>query len=155
MKKILLATAIGVSLLSGCASVPLASKAETNTAKEFKTPVENTAGIYIYRVDSAFGAALKKDVWVNGECIGETAPGVFFYHEVKSGEDYTISTESEFSANEIKLNTESGKSYFYEQYIKMGAFSGGAGLKVVDNEIGKSEVSKLPMATKGKCSTKA
>ncbi|MCP4323562.1 MAG: DUF2846 domain-containing protein [Alteromonadales bacterium] len=155
MKKVLLATTIAASLLAGCASVPMADKTKTDSAKEFKEPIENVAGIYVYRIESAFGGALKKDVWMNDKCIGETAPGVFFYQEVEAGKEHTLSTESEFSPNTLVIKAESGELYFYEQYIKMGAFSGGAGLKKVDNETGEIEVSKLNMAIKGKCNVKA
>ena len=153
MKKSLLAVIIGASLLSACSSVPMESKESTNSAKEFNLPATDTAGIYIYRKDSLVGAALKKDVWVNGQCVGETAPGVFFYYEAAGNKKQIISTESEFSANDLPLTTENGELYFVEQYIKMGAFSGGAGLKQVENEKGRQEVLKLKLAKKGKCST--
>lgn len=154
MKKVLLATAIVTSLLAGCASVPMADKTETNSAKEFKEPSGNVAGVYVYRIDTAFGAALKKDIWMDNECVGETASGVFFYQEVEAGKEHTLSTESEFSPNTLAFEAKSGELYFYEQYLKMGAFVGGAGIKKVDNAMGKIEVSKLNMAVKGKCSGK-
>ena len=140
-------------LLSGCASVPMVSDIESNKAKEFRAPTENKAGIYIYRDDSAFGGALKKDVWVNGECVGATAPGIFFYQEVDGGKEHTVSTESEFSPNDLNVSTEDGELYFVQQYIKMGAFVGGADLKQVDQQTGKREVSKLGLAQQGNCSS--
>ncbi|WP_394209005.1 DUF2846 domain-containing protein [Enterovibrio calviensis] len=153
MKK-LLGVALVVTLgLSGCATVPTVSDAETTAAKQFKAPSSSdNAGIYVYRTDSAFGAALKKDVFINDECIGETAAGIFFYHEVMAGKGVKISTESEFSPNDLLVDTEKGKLYFVEQYIKMGAFVGGAGVELADEETGKAEVLKLDMATKGRCS---
>ncbi len=48
--------------------------------------------------------------------------------------------------------TESGNNYFIEQYIKMGAFVGGANLRLVDEELGMVEVGKLEMASPGNCS---
>ncbi len=70
-KKLLLAT-ITTSLFSGCASVPMETSEKNNLTKEYKVPSEDNAGLYIYRHGS-FGAALKKDVWVDGECVGESA----------------------------------------------------------------------------------
>ena len=151
MKKVLIATAIAVSFLSGCASVAMDSPENTLMAKQFNPPAEGHSGLYIYR-DSVLGAALKKDVWVDGKCIGETAPNIFFYEQVAGGEQHKISTESEFSPNDLLLKTESGKNYFVNQYIKMGAFVGGAGLVVVDEVKGKNAVVKLDMAMKGNCS---
>ena len=112
-----------------------------------------TAGVYVYRDNSHFGAALKKSVWIDGECVGETAKGVFFYQEVEGNKEHTLSTESEFSPNDLVLYLESGKLYFIRQFIKFGAFVGGAGLEQKDREEGMKEVSKLNLATKGECGT--
>lgn len=151
MKKILLIAAVATSLLAGCASVPMESKEASNQAKEFERPTAGNAGLYIYRANGP-GTALKKDIWINEECIGETAPKVFFYKLVKGGEEHKISTESEFSPNDLIVKTESGQNYFVEQYIKLGVFVGGAGLRLVDQQEGKKDISKLELATMGSCS---
>ncbi|MBR9869140.1 MAG: DUF2846 domain-containing protein [Oceanospirillales bacterium] len=151
MKKVLFATAIATSLLAGCASVPMESNEKSNIAKKFGAPSEDNSGMYIYRSGS-FGGALKKDVWVDGDCVGETAPNIFFYKEVAGDQEHKVSTESEFSPNDLLVKTESGKNYFIKQYIKMGVFVGGAGVELVDEEEGKKEVSKLKMAKTGSCS---
>lgn len=143
--------ALAALTLAGCASVPMESKEDSSKAKEFAPPVEGNAGLYIYRAGGV-GSALKKDIWVNGECIGESAPNVFFYEEVAGGDEYKISTESEFSPNHLKLKTEPGQHYFVQQYIKMGLFVGGANLRVVEGEKAKKAMAKLEMAKKGKCS---
>lgn len=115
-------------------------------------PTEGQAGLYLYRSSSVIGVSLKKDIWVDGNCIGETARGIFFYEEVKGDEEHDIATESEFSPNILKLRTESGKNYFIQQYIKPGVFVGGANLKVIDEATGKNEIQKLQLAEKGTCS---
>ncbi len=153
MKIVLLATAVVTSLLVGCASVPMESKEASNKAKEFKKPVGENAGLYIYRT-SGPGTALKKDIWVNDKCIGETAPNMFFYESVKGGEEHKISTESEFSPNDLLVKTESGQNYFVKQYIKMGVFVGGANLELIEQEKGEKAISKLELAQMGNCSKK-
>lgn len=140
-----------MSTLSGCASVPIQSSEMSNSAKEFKVPAKGNAGLYIYR-SGTFGAAIKKDIWVDGECLGESASNVFFYKGVPGDMDHKISTESEFSPNDLIVKTQSGKNYFVRQYIKMGVFVGGAGLELVDDETGKKEVSELKLASNGTCS---
>ena len=70
--------ALSGSLISGCASVPMESKEESSKAKSFSVPAGDNAGLYIYRT-SGVGTTLKKDIWVDGKCIGETAPNMFFY----------------------------------------------------------------------------
>ncbi len=149
-KKILGSVAV-VVLLTGCASVEMASKAESAKAKEFNPPAQGNAGVYIYR-NSFMGRALKKDIWIDGKCIGESAPDVFFYTEVEGGKNYKVDTESEFSPNTLELMFEDGKNYFIRQFIKIGVFVGGAGLEQIDEEQGKTDVAKLEMAKPGKCS---
>jgi hypothetical protein len=140
MKKLGLASAaIATSLLfSGCASVNMASKEESALAKEFKQP--------------APGQALKKDIWLDGKCIGESANKVFFYTQVPGGKNYKIDTESEFSPNTVEAMLTANKNYFFRQFIKMGVFVGGAGIEQVPEEQGKKEVAQLEMAKLGSCS---
>lgn len=152
MNKVLTTIAVTVLLATGCTSVPMESKEKSELAKKYNSPSDGKAGLYVYRSGS-FGGALKKDVWLNGNCVGETAPNMFFYEEIEGNAEHKVSTESEFSANDLLVKTESGKNYFVSQYIKMGVFVGGAGVELVDEEKGKKQVSKLDMAIKGKCSS--
>ncbi len=139
------------TLFAGCAGVPMEDAEKSSTAKKFNAPSEGNSGLYIYR-NSFVGQALKKDVWVDGKCIGETAPDVFFYEEVEGDKSHKISTESEFSPNDLLVKAKSGMNYFIRQYIRLGMFVGGAGLELIDEEKGKKDVSELNMATKGTCS---
>lgn len=145
------ASLLAVALLAGCASVSMESKEKSESAKKFARPSPGTAGIYVFR-SGAFGGALKKDIWIDGKCIGESAPNVFFYEEVKADAEHTVSTESEFSPNDLVVKVVAGVNYFIRQFIKFGAFVGGAGLELVSEEEGKKEIAKLELATKGKCS---
>ncbi|RZM88812.1 MULTISPECIES: DUF2846 domain-containing protein [unclassified Escherichia] len=153
MNKITIAAVILSSvLLGGCASVPLASNTENETAKSFPIPENGKAGLYVYR-DSFVGKALKKDVYLDGRCLGETADRVFFYQQISTSQPHTLGTESEFSPNNLTLNVTSGKNYFVRQYIKMGVFVGGAGLEQVSENEGIRVVSKpeVKLAVPGHC----
>ena len=66
---------------------------------------------------------------------------------------HTVSTESEFSPNDLIVSMKSGMLYFFEQYIKMGVFVGGAGVEQKDEETGKKELAELMLAKKGNCGT--
>jgi len=145
IKKIITALAV-ISTLQfiGCASVPMASVDTDKSKKEFAVPAEGKSGLYIYR-NSSFGAALKKTISIDGSIIGESAPNTYFYKELEPG-THEIATESEFSDNKISIEFKKGVNYFVQQYIKFGAFVGGAGLKAVTEEEGKKGVLECKLA---------
>ena len=142
--------ALSAVLLTGCASVNMASKEESDRAKQFSAPGAGNAGVYVYR-NSFVGKALKKDIWVDGKCLGESAADVFFYTQVDGGKKHKIETESEFSPNALEVFMEAGKNYFIRQFIKMGAFVGGADLEQIPEEQGKVDVARLGLAQPGTC----
>ncbi|AVS62931.1 DUF2846 domain-containing protein [Paracidovorax avenae] len=142
--------ALSALFLTGCASVNMASKEESDKAKQFDAPAAGNAGLYVYR-DSFIGKALKKDILVDGKCLGESAPDVFFYTQVEGGKKHTLQTESEFSDSTLEMFMDAGKNYYVRQYIRMGAFTAGAGLAQVTEERGKTDIAKLGLAQPGKC----
>lgn len=143
--------ALSALVLTGCASVNMASKEESDKAKQFNAPSAGKSGWYVYR-DSFVGKALKKDIWVDGKCLGESAADVFFYTQVEGGKQHKIETESEFSPNALELFMEAGKNYFVRQFIKIGAFVGGADLELIQEEQGKAALASLSLAQQGTCS---
>lgn len=128
----------------GCAKVPMAPSDQDIALKVFKIPKSDRSGIYIYR-NCFVGAALKKTVYLDNKAIGESAENVYFYTTTNPGK-HTLSTESEFSNNDLNIVTEGGKNYFIEQYIKIGVFVGGANLRLVDEETGKKGVLECNLA---------
>ena len=138
-------------LLGGCASVKMTSKEESDKAKLFDAPSAGSSGLYVYR-NSFVGKSLKKDIWVDGNCLGESASNVFFYKQVEGGKTHKIETESEFSPNALDVFMEAGKNYFVRQFIKMGAFVGGADLEQIPEDQAKADVAKLSLAQPGTCS---
>ena len=141
-------------LFVGCASVKMEGKDASNKTKQFAAPSAGNAGLYTFR-EGGLGGRLKKDIFVDGKCVGESAPKVFFYTEVAGGKEHEIATESKFSVNKLKLMMEAGKNYFVRQYMTFGLFVGGANLEVVSEEQGKQAIEKLELATGGSCSKAA
>ncbi len=144
---------IGVcTMFVGCATVPMGNVETATRIKQFNAAKEGQSNLYIYRSNSIVGAALKKNILLDGKCVGESARGVFFFEEVTGNQEHKVSTESEFSPNDLIVKTVAGNSYFIEQYIKPGVFVGGANLKLVDEETGKKAIQELSFAEKGHCS---
>lgn len=135
---------LGLLTLSGCASVPMASKEQEAATKAFAPPPPDKSALYVFR-NSFVGKALKKLVSVDGQPLGQTANQVYFYKEIAPGE-HVISTESEFGDNSVRFLAEGGKNYFARQYIKMGVFVGGAGVEMVSEEEGMKEVLQCELA---------
>ncbi len=145
LKKILMLLTLVFSVyLTGCATVPMAPTADDQLRKQFSAPSEGKTGLYMYR-NSNFGAALKKEISVDGQLVGATAPMTYFYREVSPGQ-HVLSTQSEFGNNDLIIKTDQGMNYFVRQYIKMGVFVGGANLELVSEEDGKKGVSECKLA---------
>ena len=145
MRRLIVATTlIFGALLTGCATVPMASLEDDKARKEFSNPSQDVAGLYIYR-NSTFGGALKKTVYIDGEIIGESAPMTYFYRQIQPGR-HVLSTESEFSDNFFALDAKGGENYYVHQYMKLGVFVGGANLKLVSQEEGKKGVLECKLA---------
>lgn len=136
--------------MMGCATVPMENVENDLNAKQFLEPSDGKSGVYIYRKFGP-GTALTKKIMIDGECIGKSAPSVFFYNEVEADKLHVISTQSEFSPNILELYTESGKNYFIENYIKVGLFIGGADLKERDEQKAKKDIAKLKLASNNGC----
>lgn len=151
MKKIFLPILVVSATFAGCASVPTQNKEMANTIKQFKKPSGNMAGLYVYR-KGGMGSALKKDIWVDGKCLGKSAPKVFFYQPVTGNIKHTITTQSEFGTNDLVVNTKAGQNYYIKQYIKMGLVMGGANLKLMNAKQGQADIAKLKLALQGECS---
>jgi hypothetical protein len=143
-KLMICAAALGVALLSGCASVPMESAEKNQELKAFPAPPENQAGLYIFR-DSALGPILKKTVKIDNQVVGETATNTYFYRVVSPG-THVLATESEFSDNTINLNAEAGKNHYVRQSIKFGVFVGGAKLQEVSEAEGQKGVASTELA---------
>lgn len=127
-------------MFSGCApKEDLAPKDVSEKAKLFNLPKENKAGVYIYR-DSSFGAALKKNLYIDGKFIAESSPYMFFYVEIEGDKEHKFSTSSEFSRNNLFLKTEKNKLYFIRQYMKIGLFTGASDLELVEEDIAKKAI---------------
>ncbi len=69
----------------------------------------------------------------------------YFYKEVQRGK-HKLSTESEFSNNDLSIDAEKGRNYFVRQYIKMGLLVGGANLELVSEDEGMKGVLECKLA---------
>lgn len=139
MRKVLLALSLFLLLLlTGCASVQMASVEEDGKAKRF-SPVPGRASLYIYR-NETFGAAVPMAVSVNGKTLGQTAAKTYFYLNLIPGK-YNVESTTENVSN-ITVATEAGKNYFVWQEVKMGVWMARSLLHEVDESTGRVGVAE-------------
>ncbi len=139
--KFAVAAILASAFLSGCASVKMASKEQDAAAKQFVASADK-AKIYVYR-NETLGAALKMPVTLDKKHIGDTASKTYFVLEVAPGKHTLTSQGTESS---LDIETEAGKTYFVWQEVKMGAFSGGSKLQLVDQSKGQAGVKECTLA---------
>ena len=133
-----------VSLLVGCASVPMGDPKQDAALKTF-TPKPDVAGIYVYRNES-MGAAIKMDVEVDGQNIGQTAAKTYLYKEVAPGK-HIVTGKAENNSS-VEVNAIAGKLYYIWQEVKMGLMYAGNKLQLMDEAEGQKGVKESSLATK-------
>jgi len=142
MQKILHAVLISISItiLAGCASVPMATPEQDRARKTFSKPAANKAGLYVYR-NSMIGKAVRKSLYIDGyEWWGEIPNKVYLYKEITPGE-HKLSTESEFGHISFKFEVQEGKNYFIKLSMKLGVVAvASATLDMVPEEVGQQGV---------------
>lgn len=136
------------AIVTGCAAtVPMANPMQDAASKSFAAPPEGMAGVYIYR-DSGYAGGVVKRISIDGKVIGSIAPYTYFHSELTPGR-HTIATQAEFGDNELQLDAEAGRNYFFLQYMKFGTFVASANIELVSEETGKKGVLLCKEAAQG------
>jgi len=127
---------VGALLLTGCASVHMASVEHDAQAKSFAVKSDK-ANIYLFRNES-MGAAVKMDVVLDGKPVGQTVAKSYMKFEVKPGQ-HTLISKAE-SDDVLNVNVDAGKNYFVWQEVKMGMLYARSLLHLSDEQTGKAGV---------------
>lgn len=136
------AVALMMLLLGGCASVQMASEAEDAAAKKF-TAKPGMSRIYVYR-NETMGAAIKMPVSIDGQIIGETASKTYLMKDVTPGA-HVVRSHTE-STPELSVKTDANKVYFVWQEVKMGMWQAGSALQLMDQLRGRDEIMECKLA---------
>lgn len=133
----LIATLVGASLLSACASGPKFADVE----KSIPTMKPGEGRIYFFRSNSMMGAALQPDLRLNGQVVGSSKPGGFFYVDRPAG-NYVASaaTETEKTAS-FKL--EAGETKYLRTSPSFGVLVGRIVVEIDDPSRARSEIQGL------------
>ncbi len=134
----MLVLASTVSLLAGCAAVPMGDPAQDASLKKFNAP-QDKAALYVYR-NETFGAAVKMGVVLDGKMIGDTAAHTYLYKEVDPGHHTVVSKSEEDS--EVNFDAVAGHVYYVWQEIKMGLWQPNSKLHLVEAKEGQAGVTE-------------
>lgn len=142
IRRLLMLVSLGAMLvLSGCASVPMASKSADAQAKLF-TPSTDKATVYIYRNES-MGAAIKMPLLIDGQSVGDTAAKTYLRKELAPG-SHTIVSKTEVDSS-LSLDMKAGHTYYVWQEVKMGMFAARSALHEMDESKGRSGVEQCTL----------
>jgi hypothetical protein len=100
----IISVVILVTMAAGCAIGPSYSKVSST----FPQPAPGTGRIYFYRDHSPFGSAVITPVTLNGEHVGNSQPGGFFYVDRPVG-SYVVSCSTEVT-HQVSLELGGGDS---------------------------------------------
>ncbi|MBK6630069.1 MAG: DUF2846 domain-containing protein [Betaproteobacteria bacterium] len=123
-------------LVTGCASVPMASDDADTQSKRFQAKPDKSI-IYLYR-NETFGGAIAMTVSLDDRLAGESAPKTYFMWEVEPGQ-HVLKSHAE-NVSILLLTTEAGKNYYVWQEVKLGALYARSRLQQVDEATGRQGV---------------
>lgn len=143
MKQLIALTlAAAALLLGGCASVPMGDPQRDAALKNFKIAPDK-AGIYVYRNES-MGAAIKMDVAIDGQPIGQTAAKTFLYKEVTPGK-HTVTSKAE-TTDSLEVDVKPGTLTYIWQEVKMGFMMARSKLNLMPEAEGRKGVLETNLA---------
>lgn len=133
---------ISFMLLWGCASGPNLVSMQSL----IKPPPVGQGRIYIYR-ESAFGAAVQPQVFLNGEPVGRATPGGVYLVDRPPGR-YSVSVQTEVE-NTASFELAAGQAQYVRLDISIGLLVARIEPVVVDPQAGASEAGKLSLLDGG------
>ncbi len=140
-KALLILVTLAIVTLSGCATVPMASKAQDTEAKQFIVP-EGKSSIYVYR-NEFLGGAVAMEIDLDGSQVAITRANNYVRLIVEPGK-HTITSHAE-NEHSVDVNAEKGKNHFVWQEAKMGIMMARTKLNLVDEEEGRQGVNECSL----------
>jgi hypothetical protein len=121
-------------LLFGCASGP--KLAEMQSSMPALNPDQGR--IYFYRTSSMMGAAIQPSVLLNGQVVGESKPGGFFYVDTAPGaQEVSTTTEVE---KKLSFTLEPRQTRYVRTSASFGVLVYRVQPELVDNGTGDKEL---------------
>ncbi|MGZ2749801.1 DUF2846 domain-containing protein [Burkholderia stagnalis] len=129
-----------VLTMAGCASGP----SYQQVAGSIPTLAPQSGRVYFFRSSSMFGAALQPEIKLNGEKIGESKPGGFFYVDRPAGQ-YTASTSTE-TEKTLSFALDAGETKYVRTSPSFGLLVGRVVPTLEDAAVAQKEIEGLNYA---------
>lgn len=125
---------MGVSVLSGCASGPKFTEVKSS----IPVVAADQGRVYFYRSNSLVGSAIQPDIFLNGDKVGSSVPGGFFFVDRVPG-DYQVSTTTEVE-KQVTFTLEKGQQRYIKTTISFGVIAGRVQPELVDPATAEQEI---------------
>jgi len=137
MKKVIFAVImfLSVCLLVSCATGPKFKSMQISMLPK----IPEMGRIFFYRT-TTLGAALRPDVLLNNEKVGEAIAQGFFYVDRPEG-DYVVVTSTEVT-RKVSFVLEKGQTRYIRLNVSMGFFVGHVYGELVDESVALEELKK-------------
>jgi hypothetical protein len=132
------AAAAVVVALAGCAATGAKYDQVASSMPALKA---NEGRVYIMRDSGMFGAAMQPEINLNGQVVGKSQPGGFFYVDRPAG-NYTATATTE-TEKALTFTLAPGETKYVRSYVTMGALVGRVNLELLDPDKGRSLLAGL------------
>lgn len=123
-----------VTLLAACASGPKMAEIQSS----IPSLKANEGRIYFYRSSSMMGAGLQPNIVLNGEVVGESKPGGFFFVDQAPG-DKQVSTSTEVEKR-LTFTLNPGETRYVKTSVGFGLLVGRVIPELVDKSQAEGEI---------------
>ena len=140
------ATLILLTLCFACSS-PGSTSSGTSPAGPESQAADIPAGqgrIYFFRKSGMGGVAIRPAILLNGQSVGTSAPGTYFYVDRAPG-SYEVKC-SVLTDHVINFPLAAGETVYVQTRVTMGVYLGHVRPRVVSESAGKSGVGKTKLA---------
>jgi hypothetical protein len=138
MKFASFAAIAAAAILSGCAaSGPKFAQQEAVTPQ-----VSAEQGrVYFYRADSFVGGGLRPAIKFDGNAVGDSVPGGYFYVDAAAG-SHEASTSTE-ATNKLSFVLDKGETKYVRTKVSMGVLVGHVTPELVSKDEAQREIGEL------------
>ena len=127
-----------LTFLAGCAAMG----PKMSEVKSTIPALGNDQGrIYFYRTSSIFGAAISADLRVNGDVVGRSTRGSFFFVDRPAG-NYEVASSTE-TEKKVTFALSGGETKYVRTYVGLGILVGRVIPELVNADQAEKEMADL------------